>query len=202
MYKPFILCLIFFSFFAAKAQRLEVHGIKDFSNNSTANKAWGVGGALHFDQFVKKTTFSAHFDWATYRSKNKETNPRYDRISGGVSAFYAVTLSKKISLHCGAEINYTNLKYTYRYAIEEVVPNTEKFLTVQQTGHFIGIGPHVGLNYELSPRFSLRLNFIPSYLISVGSKSSVPDIEPEYSKGMWLLPLQLGITYKLFMSEQ
>jgi hypothetical protein len=187
---------------SVSAQRIEVHGIKDLSNNSTANKAWGVGAALDFDQLVKKTTFRVNFNWTTYRSKNKETNPRYDRLSGGISAFYSVNISKKFSLQCGAEVNYTNLKYSYRYAIEEVGPQTEKVLTLQQTGHFIGVGPHVGFNYELSPRFSIRFNFIPTYLISVGSKSSAPDVEPEYSKGMWLFPLQLGISYKLFNSEQ
>jgi hypothetical protein len=197
-------CFLFFSFFplALSAQCIEVHLIKDFSTNKTANNAWGGGGALHFDQFVKKTTFSIKFDWTTYRKKSSEINPRYNRISGGILAFYSVKIYKKISLQCGAEANYTNLKYSYRYGIEELDPKTEKLITLQQTGHFIGIGPLVGFNYELSPRFAIKFNFIPNYLISVGSKSSLPAVEPEYSKGIWLFPIQLGVTYKLFNSEQ
>jgi hypothetical protein len=188
------------------AQRIEIHGIKDFSSNSTANKAWGVGGAVDFDQFVKNTTFRANFNWTTYRSKTQATHPVYNRFSGGISAFYSLNISKKFSLQVGAEVNYTQITHTYIYDYEIIYSGTDtiggKPLTLKQTGNFIGIGPHIGVNYELSPRFSLRLSIIPTYLISVGYKCSHKDSEPEYSKGMWVFPLQVGITYKIFKMEQ
>jgi len=195
-------CILFFFSPFVFAQRIEVHGIKDLSNKSIPNKAWGVGGALHLDQWVKNTSFSAHFDWTTYRPKNKETNPKYDRLSGGISAFYSVYFSKKFSLQCGVEVNYTHLRHSYRYDIEEIAPQTEKYITLLQTGNFIGIGPYLGVNYDLTQRFGLKLNIIPTYLISVSSKSSARAVPSEYSKNIWLFPIQLGITYKIFNSEK
>jgi len=189
---------LLFCFLSISAQRIEIHGIKELSNNSTANKAWGVGGAVLFDQWVKKTTFGAHFDWTTYRSKNKETHPNFNRMSGGISTYYSLNLTKKISLQCGAEFNFTNIKYSHIHRYEKIDSLSAKAVTLLQTGNFIGIGAHIGVNCELSKRFGLKINVIPTYLISVGSKSSLPDVKPEYAKGMWIFPLQLGITYKIF----
>jgi hypothetical protein len=200
----FFVLLIFNSpllIFNCFAQHLEIHGIKDISTNSIANKAWGIGGAILLDQWVKKTTFNAHFDWATYRPKNNPVHPIYDRLSGGISVYYSVNISKKFTLQCGAEINYTQLRHSYIYGYQKIDTLQGKPQTVQQIGSFVGIGPHIGINYELTPRFGVKVSIIPTYLISVGSKSSAPTVKPEYSKGMWLFPIQLGITYKLFMSE-
>jgi len=203
MYKSLTLSVLFiFGVFVTNAQRLEIHGIKDLSNNSIVNKAWGVGGAVHLDQWVKKTTFSVHFDWTTYRPKNKKSNPRFDRMSGGVSAFYSFNISEKISIQCGADANYTNLKYSYLFSYEDISPEKERPVTLQHTGHFIGVGPLVGFNYKLSPRFGVRVTIVPTYLISVKSKTTLPDVTPEYSKNLWLFPIQFGITYRIFNSEK
>ena len=200
----FLFILFAFCFLQLSAQRIEVHGIKDFSNNTVSNKAWGVGGAVLLDQWVKKTTFGVHFDWAAYIPKNKETNPRYNRLSGGISAFYTLNLIKKLSLQCGAIVHYTNLKhsYIYDYEVNPTDTMTRRARTLQHTGNFIGIGAYISLNYELSPRFGAKINVIPTYLISVRSKSSLPLVAPEYAKGMWLFPLQIGFTYRIFNSKE
>lgn len=184
------------------AQRLEIHGIKDLSNDKTANKAWGVGGAVLLDQWVKKTTFGVYFDWTTYRPKNKPINPRYDRMSAGILVFYSINISKKFSLQCGADINYTNLKHSYIHSYQTIDTVSEKPITLQQTGDFIGIGAYIGANYEFSSRFGVKINVIPTYLISVGSKSSSSAVAPEYAKGIWMFPLKLGLTYKIFNSKE
>ena len=193
----FLIC-----FLPLSAQRIEVHGIKDLSNNSIANKAWGVGGAIYMDQWVKKTAFGVHFDWTTYRPKNKASNHRFNRMTGGVTAYYSLYVTPKISLLCGAAINYTNLQHSYIYTIEKVEKEKERLVTVLHKGHFIGVGPYVGVNYDLSKRFGVKLYVIPTYLISVGSKSSLPEVKSEYAKGIWIFPLQLGITYKIFSLKE
>jgi len=192
--------LFLFCFLKINAQRLEVHAIKDFSTNTIANKAWGVGGAIDFDQWVKKTTFRINFDWAIYKKIDNTTNPNYQRLSGGISAFYSFKLTEKITFQCGAGLNYSNLKHSFIYDIDSLQHG--KPLTVQHTGNFIGIGPHLELCYELAPRFNVVLNFVPNYLIPVSRKSNVKTIDPEYEKGVWLFPIQLGISFKLFNPDQ
>ena len=198
-----VICILLFSFPNANAQRIEIHGIKDISTNSIANKAWGVGGAIDFDQWVKNVTFRANFNWGMYQKKNSGTNPKFQLLSGGISAFYSLKIKEKISFQCGAEVNYTNLRYSYIYGVEHTATDTVggRNLTVQHTGNCIGIGPHIGFRYNFSPRFSVVLNFIPQYLIPVNSKSSVKTIEPEYEKGVWLFPIQLGFSFKFPNSE-
>jgi len=203
----FLFCTFFFLFMASIfAQQIGIHAIKDLSNNSVSHKAWGVGGSIDLDQWVKKTTFRINFDWTIFRNKNDEIHPNYQRISGGISAFYSYKISKKFTFQCGAEISYSNLKYSYIYNYEVIINQTDtigsRAQTLQHTGDFVGIGAHLGLSYELSPRFNLALSLTPTYLISVSSKSSVFAIEPIYSKNIWLFPLKLALSYKLFNSEQ
>ncbi|MDR2970515.1 MAG: hypothetical protein LBU83_01100 [Bacteroidales bacterium] len=181
------------------AQRIEVHPFKDLSNHAIANKAWGVGAAIDFDNWVKNTTFRAHFDWSMYRKKDNITNPYYQKLCGGISAFYSIRLSKRILLQCGVDFNYTNLKHTYIFEIDTV---NNKPITIQQTGNFIGIGSHIGVCYEFTPRFSVGLNIIPSYLVPVNQKSSIKRKELEYKKGIWMFPIQLSFSFKLFNLEQ
>jgi len=200
----FLLLLFVFSVSLASAQRIEAHFIKDFSSDKTANKALGVGGAILLDQWVKNTTFSAHFDWAMYRKKSNPIHPNYQRLSGGITSFYSFNLVKNLTFQCGAQINYTNLRHSYIYDFETIPGDTtaSKAKTVQQTGNFIGIGAHLGLHYEFTPRFGMKFCVIPTYLISVGSKSSALTVKPEYSKGIWLFPLQIGFTFKIFNASQ
>ena len=197
-----VICILLFSFLNVNAQRLEVHPVKYLSNNSIANKAWGVGASLDLDQWVKKVTFRLNFNWGMYQKKS-EKNPRFQLFSGGVSAFYSLKIKEKLSFQCGAEVNFTHLSYSYIYGVEHTATDTVggRMLTVQHIGNCIGIGPHVGLRYDFTPRFAMALNFIPQYLIPVNHKSSVKIIESEYEKGVWLFPIQLGFSFKLFNYE-
>jgi len=195
-----VICILLFGFQNLNAQRIEIHPVKYLSTNSIANKAWGVGGAIDFDQWVKNVTFRANFNWGMHQNKNASPNPKFQLLSGGISAFYSVKIKEKISFQCGAEVNYTNLKcnsgYYYEFTSTDTIGRA-----VHHTGNFIGIGPHIGFRYEFSPRFSMTLNFIPQYLIPVSNKSSVKDIKPEYEKGIWMFPIQLGFSFKFPNSE-
>ena len=184
----------------AYGQRLEVHAIKDFSTDGNAAKAWGVGGAIDLDQLVKNITFRVSFDWALFNEKEKPFhNLRYNRKSGGVATFYSFNINNNLLFQCGAEINYTQLKHSYVYEIDTISIHVKK--TTEQVGYFIGLAPYIGFQYKLSARFKIALNFAPSYLILVKSKSSVKAIEPAYNKGVWLFPIRLGLSYQLFNKD-
>lgn len=202
LYQILLLIFLLCSSVFIHAQRLEIHAIKDFSTNSIATKAWGVGGALDFDQFVKNTTFRINFDWTMFNSKSDLISPKYSKTSGGVAAFYSFRLTEKISFQCGLAINYSKLKYSYIYDYELIITEkdttTGKPKTLLNIGDFIGIGPHLSFYYEVGKRVNFLFNFLPAYLFSVNSKSSVKSINPEYSKGIWLFPIQLGFSVKLF----
>ncbi|MCL2291435.1 MAG: hypothetical protein FWC34_12160 [Bacteroidetes bacterium] len=193
-----ISAFLLFCFVNTNAQRLEVHGIKDFSNIEIANKPWGVGGAIDLDQLVKKTVFRIHFDWARHRKKDLITNHNYRRMSGGISALYSFDVIEKLTFRCGVEVNYTNVRHSYIIDTDTI---NKKDITWLQTASFIGVGLHVALNYELTPRFNAVLNFVPVYLIPVSSKSYITTIDPLYKKGFWLFPIQLGLSYKLFKPD-
>lgn len=198
----FIIVLLFF-LNGIHAQRFEIHAIKDFSNNETAHKAWGVGAAVDLDQWVKNVIFRPHFDWAFHKPTNDLANNNYQRFCGGISALYSYKIKDKISIQGGVGLNYTHLRHSYIFGYEPVEGDTTslKFLTVLHTGSFIGIGAHVGARYELGKRLSVVLNFVPTYLITVGNKSSTPQVTPEYNKGLWLFPLQLGLSYKFYQND-
>ena len=198
---PIIVSIVLlFCFVNVNAQRLEIHGIKDLSNNEIANKPWGVGAAVDLDQFVKRTIFRVHFDWTMYKKKDGVTNPHYQRMSGGISALYSLKVIDKLTLRCGIEVNYSHIRYSHICAEDSI---SKKSITWLQNANFIGIGPHVALNYELSRRFNIVFNFVPVYLITVSTKSYftqsyLPIPESDYKKGVWLFPLQLGLSYKIF----
>ena len=192
--------ILLFTSVTVHAQRLEVHGNLDLSTNTVSNKVWGVGAAVDFDQWVKNVTFRANFNWGRQQEKNDAENPFYQKLSGGVSALYSLKIIEKLTFQCGAELNYTHLRYSHVYDIDTTT-SPSKLLTWLQEGNFIGIGPHIGLRYAISPRFSAAFNFIPTYLIPVGTKSNIPTFESEYKKGIWLFQLQLGLSYKLFKPD-
>jgi hypothetical protein len=43
---------------------------------------------------------------------------------------------------------------------------------------------------------------VPTYLIPVGYKVSIKEVESEYSKGIWMIALQLGLSLKIFNSKR
>jgi hypothetical protein len=195
------LCIFFILFTGNTfAQRLEIHANKDFSTNEIATKAWGVGAAVDLDQFVKNVIFRANFNWAIHRPNGDVVHHNYQRFTGGVSALYSLKIKDKISIQGGVELSYTFLRHSYIYSYEPTPDDTTKArtLTVLHTGNFIGIAPHIGVRYELGKRMSAVLNFIPTYLIMVGNKSSAPSVASEYQKGFWLFPIQLGLSYQLY----
>jgi len=183
------------------SQRLEVHAIKDFSTDANANKAWGIGGGIDLDQLVNKMAIKGYFDWAVFKEKNNPSNTNYQKMGGGIAVCYSINIKEKISFQCGAEVNYTHLKHTYIYADQQIDSIMSKPLTVLQRGNYIGIGAHIGLLYKLTPRFSIVLNVVPTNLLSVGGKSSVSTVKPEYNKGIWLFSIRLGILYQLFKND-
>ncbi|MCL2435357.1 MAG: hypothetical protein FWD09_04365 [Lentimicrobiaceae bacterium] len=192
--------IIFFSSVSVHAQRLEVHGNLDLSTNAISNKVLGVGAAVDFDQWVKNVTFRAHFNWGAYFKKNSPENPRYQRFSGGFSGLYSLKIIDMLAFQCGAEVNFTHLRYSHIYGIDST-SSSHNIITWLQEGNFIGIGPHIGLRIAPASRLSVVFNFIPTYLIPVGTKSNMPTLESEYKKGIWLFQLQLGLSYKLFKPD-
>jgi len=183
------------------AQRLELHAIKDFSTNDNANKAWGAGGSIEFDQLVKNIGFKVNFDWTTYKQKNNPDNLKYQRMSGGITAFYFIHIAEKATFQCGVEVNYYYLKHSFIYDYDPIDSLTSRPLTLLQTGGFLGIAPYIGLLYKFTPRVSVALNTAPTYLIPVHPKSSVTNIEPAYKKGIWLFPIRLGLSFQLFNKD-
>ena len=191
--------LLMFCMINVDAQRLEVHANKDFSSNTIASKAWGVGGAIDFDQWVKHITFRANFNWAAYRPKDDNKHHDYQRLCGGISSFYSHKVGDKINVHGGIELNYTHLTHAYLYQQPDTVIIKGK--ATRQIGDFIGLGVHVGASYKLRPRLNIVLNIIPTYLIMVSTKSSTPEVKPEYKKGIWMFPIQLGLSYQLYKPD-
>jgi hypothetical protein len=200
-FAPFIFTIFFFfSFVNMNAQRLEIHGLKDFSDNETANKAWVLGGAMDIDQLVKKTIFRVDGDWAIYKKRDNylNQNTNFQRISVGISGLYSINLSQKATFQCGALVNYSNLKHSYISGFDSLA---KKPITLQQTGNFIGVGSHLDLRYDLTSRIKFVLNLIPVYLIPVSYKVSDRISDPEYKKGIFLFTLQAGFSFQLYKPD-
>lgn len=179
------------------AQRLELRFNKEFSSDSLINKTLGAGGSFIIDGWHDNLDFQINFDYAghggavnVYGISHKLT-----KFKAGLGALYTRPLGDLFFLRIGGDLSYNN--------IHKVVTNHKDSIAssgisnVAHRAHYFGLGAMVQAQVKLGKIFRLGVGVNPEYLIPLAGKSSLPSVECDYKKGLFVLQLQVGLEIRL-----
>lgn len=182
---------------AVSAQRLEIRFNKEFSNDSLINKTLGAGGSFIIDGWHDNLDFQINFDYAghggdvnVYGISHKLT-----KFKAGVGALYTRPLGERLVLRIGGDVSYNNIHKVVTNHKDSVA--SSGISNVSHRAHYLGLGGMVQAQVKFGKIFRLGVGVNPEYLIPLAGKSSMPSVECDYKKGLFVLQLQVGLEIKL-----
>ena len=182
---------------AVSAQRLEIRFNKEFSNDSLINKTLGAGGSFIIDGWHDNLDFQINFDYAghggdvnVYGISHKLT-----KFKAGVGALYTRPLGERLVLRIGGDVSYNNIHKVVTNHKDSVA--SSGISNVSHRAHYLGLGGMVQAQVNFGKIFRLGVGVNPEYLIPLAGKSSMPSVECDYKKGLFVLQLQVGLEIKL-----
>lgn len=186
-------------YLTAAAQRVEVRFDKDFSTDSLLNKTMGGGASFIIDEWHPNLDFQINVDYAGHRGETDYTgiSQRINKIKAGVSALYTRPLGQYFYIRVGGDVSYNNLKKVVTNHLDTLSHNNSGITSVTYRGHMLGIGAVVQLQAKLGRLFRIGAGVTPSYLIPLAQKTSMPDLEPCFKKGIFNCQLHIGLEIRL-----
>ncbi len=182
---------------AVSAQRLEIRFNKEFSNDSLINKTLGAGGSFIIDGWHDNLDFQINFDYAghggdvnVYGISHKLT-----KFKAGVGALYTRPLGERLVLRIGGDVSYNNIHKVVTNHKDSVA--SSGISNVSHRAHYLGLGGMVQAQVKFGKIFRFGVGVNPEYLIPLAGKSSMPFVECDYKKGLFVLQLQVGLEIKL-----
>ena len=182
---------------AVSAQRLEIRFNKEFSNDSLINKTLGAGGSFIIDGWHDNLDFQINFDYAghggdvnVYGISHKLT-----KFKAGVGALYTRPLGERLVLRIGGDVSYNNIHKVVTNHKDSVA--SSGISNVSHRAHYFGLGAMVQGQVKFGKIFRFGVGVNPEYLIPLAGKSSMPSVECDYKKGLFVLQLQVGLEIKL-----
>lgn len=182
---------------AVSAQRLEIRFNKEFSNDSLINKTLGAGGSFIIDGWHDNLDFLINFDYAghggdvnVYGISHKLT-----KFKAGVGALYTRPLGERLVLRIGGDVSYNNIHKVVTNHKDSVA--SSGISNVSHRAHYLGLGGMVQAQVKFGKIFRFGVGVNPEYLIPLAGKSSMPSVECDYKKGLFVLQLQVGLEIKL-----
>lgn len=180
-----------------QAQRLEVRFNKEFSNDEILNKAMGAGASFILDGWNEHLDFQFNFDYAGYKSDMDYLgiSNKFTKLKGGVSALYTHQIGKNFHIRVGGDISYNNLhKIVTNKADTTVITGIS---TTSHRAHMLGIGAVAQFQAQLGKIWRIGIGVTPTYLIPLQAQVSRPNVECDYTKGLFVLQLQIGLEIRL-----
>lgn len=195
-------------YLTAAAQRVEVRFDKDFSTDSLLNKTMGGGASFIIDEWHPNLDFQINVDYVGHRGKadynymdwtayKVGVSQRINKVKAGVSALYTRPLGQYFHLRVGGDVSYNNIKKVVTNYMDTLAPNNNGITSVTYRGHMLGIGAVVQLQAKLGRLFRIGAGVTPSYLIPLAQKTSMPDLEPCFKKGIFNCQLHIGLEIRL-----
>lgn len=182
---------------AVSAQRLEIRFNKEFSNDSLINKTLGAGGSFIIDGWHDNLDFQINFDYAghggdvnVYGISHKLT-----KFKAGVGTLYTRPLGERLVLRIGGDVSYNNIHKVVTNHKDSVA--SSGISNVSHRAHYLGLGGMVQAQVKFGKIFRFGVGVNPEYLIPLAGKSSMPSVECDYKKGLFVLQLQVGLEIKL-----
>lgn len=181
----------------AMAQRLEVRFNKEFSNDSLLNKTLGAGGSFIIDGWHPNLDVQINFDYAGHKGGTDIYGmaQKMTKLKAGVAALYSKPLGDRFFLRLGGELSYNNLHKTVTNYADTLA--LSHISTTSHYAHLLGIGAMAQIQAQLGNIFRLGIGVNPSYLIPLATKTSNPNVECDYKKGIFVLQLQIGLEIRL-----
>ena len=174
---------------AVSAQRLEIRFNKEFSNDSLINKTLGAGGSFVIDGWHDNLDFQINFDYAghggdvnVYGISHKLT-----KFKAGVGALYTRPLGERLVLRIGGDVSYNNIHKVVTNHKDSVA--SSGISNVSHRAHYLGLGGMVQAQVKFGKIFRFGVGVNPEYLIPLAGKSSMPSVECDYKKGLFVLQL-------------
>lgn len=196
----FILSVLLLSL-TAQAQRLELRFDKEFSNNAMVNKSLGGGASLIIDSWSEHLDFQFNFDYDTYKTgdDNVGTSTQFNKLKGGISALYVLPIGKRFFFRVGGDVSYNNLKKVDQWqdTTQTNLDNGKSTILCTHRGHYLGLAGVAQFQVKVGNFLRIGAGITPTYLIPLANKTSLPNVESDYKKGMFVLQLQVGIEIKL-----
>ena len=181
---------------AVSAQRLEIRFNKEFSNDSLINKTLGAGGSFIIDGWHDNLDFQINFDYAghggdvnVYGISHKLT-----KFKAGVGALYTRPLGERLVLRIGGDVSYNNIHKVVTNHKDSVA--SSGISNVSHRAHYLGLGGMVQAQVKFGKIFRFGVGVNPEYLIPLAGKSSMPSVECDYKKGLFVMQLQVGLEIK------
>lgn len=180
-----------------KAQRIEVHFNKEFSNDSLVNRTLGAGGAFIIDGWHPNLDVQIGFDYAGHKGDVDIYGMSYKmtKLKAGISALYTRPMGERFYLRVGGEISYNNLHKVITNHADTT--SLTRISTTSHNAHLLGIGAMAQIQARLGNLFRFGIGVIPTYLIPLSAKVDRPNMEADYQKGIFVLQLQVGFEIRL-----
>ena len=193
----FIICLVLLCGSSLQAQRLEIRFNKEFSNDNILNKAIGAGASFILDGWNEHLDFQINFDYAGYKSEMDYLgiSNKFTKLKGGVSALYTHPIGKFFHIRVGGDLSYNNLHKIITNSADTT--SATGISTTAHRAHMLGIGAVAQLQAQLGKIFRIGVGVTPTYLIPLNATVSRPNVECDYTKGLFVLQLQIGIEIHL-----
>ena len=191
---------------AVSAQRLEIRFNKEFSNDSLINKTLGAGGSFIIDGWHDNLDFQINFDYAghggdvnVYGISHKLTkfkvygiSHKLTKFKAGAGALYTRPLGERLVLRIGGDVSYNNIHKVVTNHKDSVA--SSGISNVSHRAHYLGLGGMVQAQVKFGKIFRFGVGVNPEYLIPLAGKSSMPSVECDYKKGLFVLQLQVELT--------
>lgn len=192
-----IFILLLLCSFSAQSQRLELRFNKEFSNDEMLNKILGGGASFIIDGWHEHFDFQINFDYAGHKedADYQGISTKIAKYKGGVSALYTHNLWNHFIIRVGGDVSYN---YINKVATQwDPTDNLATHINTAHRAQMLGIGAVAQLQAQLGKAFRIGLGVTPTYLIPLSAKVSMPDVECDYKKGLFVLQLQVGIEIRL-----
>lgn len=183
--------------FSAQSQRLELRFNKEFSNDEIINKTIGGGASFIIDGWHEQLDFQINFDYAGHNEdvSYEGISTKIAKYKGGISALYTHDLWNHFVIRVGGDVSYNYINKVV--TSWDPTDNLSTHSNVAHRAQMLGIGAVAQLQAKVGNSFRIGLGVTPTYLIPLSAKASMPDVECDYKKGLFVLQLQAGIEIRL-----
>ena len=112
-----------------------------------------------------------------------------------MGALYTRPLGERLVLRIGGDVSYNNIHKVVTNHKDSVA--SSGISNVSHRAHYLGLGGMVQAQVKFGKIFRFGVGVNPEYLIPLAGKSSMPSVECDYKKGLFVLQLQVGLEIKL-----
>lgn len=173
----------------SQGQTVGFRAIAETADNSIADKAFGLGAYVSFNNSSDKFEVMIHGDYVRKKDKLSESGGtiyNYQRRAVGVAGLYRFALADKISFKLGPDFSYNWIEASRRGVMLPFITDYD--------ANYTGLGVMTNLHFEQVFKLPINLELFatPNYLI----RSKAEKYRNAF-KSIKQLNLQVGVSYPI-----